>query len=131
MNNSVNLYYYDYERLKLSFLDNIQTERYTSFQQIDLLKRIMERFGNRVKGAHRDGYVLLNNELSNIGNPFYGLVVTLQKVLGVKCVIEILKENEFEMTSSVNFEKFIFELSEEGLVNIDEFFSTGNQMSLF
>ena len=131
MNNSVNLYYYDYERLKLSFLDNIQTERYTSFQQIDLLKRIMERFGNRVKGAHRDGYVLLNNELSNIGNPFYGLVVALQKVLGVKCVIEILKENEFEMTSSVNFEKFIFELSEEGFVNIDEFFSTGNQMSLF
>lgn len=131
MSNSVNLYYYDYERLKLSFLDNIQTERYTSFQQIDLLKRIMERFGNRVKGTHRDGYVLLNNELSSVGNPFYGLVVTLQKVLGVKYVIETLRENEFEMTSSVNFEKFIFELSEDGLVNIDEFFSTSNQMSLF
>jgi len=131
MSNSVNLYYYDYERLKLSFLDNIQTERYTSFQQINLLKRIMERFGNRVKGTHRDGYVLLNNELSNIGNPFYGLVVTLQKVLGVKRVVEILKESEFEMTSSVNFEKFIFELSEEGLINIDEFFSTDNQISLF
>lgn len=131
MSNSVNLYYYDYERLKLSFLDNIQTERYTSFQQIDLLKRIMERFGNRVKGTHRDGYVLLNNELSSVGNPFYGLVVTLQKVLGVKYVIETLRENEFEMTSSVDFEKFIFELSEDGLVNIDEFFSTSNQMSLF
>lgn len=127
----VNVFYYNYEELKRSLQQGIKSTRYTSIQQVEILKRILEKFGDRIKGTHGDSYIIVNNELNEGFNPYFNLMVTLRHILEIKHINLILYENRHELKSKVDIGEFICELSKDNLINRETINIVGESYKCF